>query len=302
MNYQYIQTNDAELTSLNEVFHSLAAAWANVEQRHRDLKTARGNCPKQPDRDNDRHLDLEREHEQAWLRLSAAVTTMHPLLQPVQDAAQALRLRCDEADEPGWCTEGLIRANNVMAAEQLYERGCQFYFREFLEIRRPHFFRLRDDWKQPRPDRVFVVCGHPGNELDQFVYDMPSAPYCLKSEADAEVGRSLGDSGWYQPHVYDVREHSKTKSDLETRRNPKPSQSQQTRIDRAMRQVRTQIAGKTVSRDGITVTVPDHEEIIVMCVARTLREEGWQVRDHFQHGYGLSELWLSKSPTGTATA
>lgn len=297
MQYGFIHTNDAELSNLTQLYKALATAFANAEQLYRDLKTARGNCPKMPDRDNARHIELEREYEQAYLRLAAAVDTMYPLLQPVWDAAQTMRTQHDavaEAQHLWYTTEGLIRANNVMAAENLYERGCQFYFGEFQDIRRPLFFNIRDDWKRPQPERVFVVCGDPGNERDQFVYKTPSAPYLLRSEADAEVGRSVSDSGWYHPHVYDVRQHAEKKADLERRRNPQPTLAQTAKVVRALRLVQQQIDTKPGCLE-LTVRVPDDDEVVVMCVAKQLRENGWEARDHYQHGYAIAELWLKKA-------
>jgi hypothetical protein len=294
MKYEYIPTNNAEQSMLGQHYQVLAAAMENTEQLYRAFKVANGNYPKSPDRNNTRHLELEREYEQSYLRLAAAVDTLYPLLQPVWDAAQALRQLIDSAEQSWYGTAELIQRTNVLAAEQLYERGCQFYFGEFRAIRRPHFFRIKDDWKEPRPERYFVVCGEPGNEVDQFIYKTPAQPYLLHSEAQAEANRSVSDSGWYEPHVYDVRKHAEVKANVECRRNPQPSKAQLAEVRRLTWSVQRQINEKQAggSSEGMTIIVPSDDEAVIQCLARQLRANGWEVRDHFQHGYAPRELWL----------
>lgn len=293
MSFAFIDTTDPEQAVLCRFYRRLATAFEQAVELHRAFKSASGNCPKSLDRGNDRHKELEVQYEQAYLRLALAVDNMHALLQPVWEAAQALRAQVDAADETRRFNVWLVQVNNVMAAEHLYESACQLYFGEFPQIRRPHFFGIRDAWKEPGPERFFVLGGPPGNELDHFVSNRPRGPFMLKAEADAEVGRSVGDSGWYGPKIFDVRQHAELKADLERRRNAQPSEQQLPHMPSIVRQVQRQLdENADSSPDGFTVIVPCDDEGVIMTIARQLREKGWQVRDHFQHCYAPRELWL----------
>jgi hypothetical protein len=279
-------------------YEALLAAFVEAERCSAALKTARGDCPRDLDRTNPKHRNRELEYERAYLRLMVALQVMTPLLQPVGDAAAVERSHCDLQGESLWYGENRVRANNVMAAEQLYDAACRLQFAVIGVLDTPHFYSMRDGWQQPRPERFFVVCGRPGNELADFIAKRPEPPYMTREEADAEVNESLGNSGFYRPHVYDVRHWDAIKEKTEATRNPQPTGSQQAQLPMARRRIqrviddrKRQVGGDPLERSSIVVDL--REPAIAMCIARELRQKGWDVMDYLDHGYSSFELWIS---------
>jgi hypothetical protein len=294
----YIYTTDPELSVLEQHYRALLTAFEKAAQCNSAFKTDKGNCPPDLDRKNPRHKRLERDYERAYLRLTLALKTMYPLLQPLWEAAQQLRRHLGAQGELDWYRlEHRISVNNVLAAEGLYEVACKLYFAVIGVLETPHFFALRDEWSSPAPERFFVVSGRPGYELEDFLCHMPQPPYMTMAEANAHVSESVGNSGWYAPHVYDVRKHDSLKAHVEATRNPQPDAAQQAQLPRARRLVNQLLNSRRKSDaspdDRTSIVVETSDTVIAMCIAQELRQKGWEVQDHHSHGYSTMELWVS---------
>lgn len=215
MNDLYIDTDREDLSELGTRYRKLYEAFMEAKTFLDAFKKARNDCPRDVDASNERHQELERQLEVAYLRAQHAVRTMHPLLQPVWDCAQ--ELRATELEGIYYMEEAGIRANNISVAEELYDTACALFF-EFGVMRSLYCFAIERIYRSPKNDpRTFVTMssGHGSDyRFDGADPDNPPPPpYMTEQEAKASADHWAGiaDTIGGSAVVYDVRRHEEFK-------------------------------------------------------------------------------------------